>query len=100
MSNSTTIAPTGVAIQTLPVLPPELWLLIFRFATSVSIISPFEFTYHYEPFQSRHHETTTALFDAALRDKCAIVSVCRQWHALAGDMRYEDIRIRRGIAAL
>ena len=94
---STTIAPTGVA---LPRLPPELWLLIFRFATSAPIISPSEFTYHYEPFQSRHHRISTACFDATLRVKCAIVSVCRQWHALAGDMRYEDIRIRRGIAAL
>ena len=34
-----------------------------------------------------------ALSPAAPRDKCAITLVCRQWHALAGDTRYEDIRI-------
>ena len=84
-----------------PRLPPELWLLIFRFATSAPIIYS-----EYEPFQSRHHDTittTTAALsdaDAALRDKCAIALVCRQWRALAGDMRYEDIRIGHGIAAL
>ena len=54
---------------------------------------------YYEPFQLRH-ETTIALFDAAVRDRCAITLVCRQWCALAGDMRYEDIRIGRGIATL
>jgi hypothetical protein len=77
-------------------LPPELWLLIFRFASSAPIT---ESTHYYEPFQPRH-ETAIALSNAALRDKCAITSVCRQWRALFGDMRYEDIRIGRGIAAL
>ena len=96
MSTSTpTTEPTKV-----PRLPPELWLLIFRFATSAPIISPFEFAYYYEPFQSRHRRISTALFDAALRDKCAISSVCRQWHALARDTLYEDIRIGPHIAGL
>jgi hypothetical protein len=95
-----------------PRLPPELWLIIFRFATSSPIAYPpspssasdaESISYHsyYEPFQSPRHETTTiALSDAAVRDRCAITLVCRQWRALAGDMRYEDIRIGRGIAAL
>ena len=80
----------------IPRLPPELWLLIFRFATSDPIT---ESTHHYEPFRPRH-ETANALSNAALRDKCAIALVCRQWRELFGDMIYEDIRIGRGIAAL
>ena len=100
MSTITTTEPTKVGVHIVPRLPPELWLLIIRFATSAPIISPFEFAYYYEPFRSRHHEDITACFDAALRDKCAIMSVCRQWYALVGDTRYEDIRIERHIVAL
>ena len=97
---STTTEPTEVGVHTVPRLPPELWLLIIRFATSAPIISPFEFAYYYEPFQSRNHKITTALFDDALRDKCTIMTVCKQWYALVGDIRYEDIRIGRQIASL
>ncbi|KAF8492012.1 hypothetical protein F5888DRAFT_1619322 [Russula emetica] len=104
------------AVNHTPRLPPELWLIIFRFATSSPITYPppppppaaegsttssYGHSYYYEPFQSPRHETTIiALSDAAVRDRCAITLVCRQWRALAGDMRYEDIRIGRGIAAL
>ena len=102
MSTTTTTEPTKVTVgvHIVPRLPPEIWLLIIRFATSAPIISPFEFAYHYEPFRSRNHEITTALFDATLHDKCAIMSVCKQWHALVGDIRYEDIRIGRHIRTL
>src|SRR5258708_6021167 len=85
-----------------PKLPPELWLIIFRLATSSPITYPSDSEaphYYYEPFQPCY-ETITALSDVALRDRCAITLVCRQWHALAGDMRYEDIRIGHGMAAL
>ena len=80
-----------------PSLPSELWLLIFRFATTAPILPSSKS--EYEPFQPRH-ETIIALSNAALRDKCAITLVCKQWRVLAGDMRYEDIRIGRSIAAL
>lgn len=84
-----------------PRLPPELWLIIFRFATSSPITYPSPYYSYYEAFQSpRHEKMTIALSDAVVRDRCAITLVCRQWRALAGDMRYEDIRIGRGIAAL
>ena len=96
---STTIEPTEVGVH-IPRLPPEIWLLIIRFAASAPTVSPFEFAYHYEPFQSRYHEISTQLFDATLRDKCAIMSVSKQWYALAGDIRYENIRIGRHIATL
>ena len=94
-TNST--EPMTQVAEHIPRLPPELWLLIFQFATSAPITT--ESTHSHEPFQPRH-EIATALANAALRDKCAITLVCRQWRALAGDMRYEDIRIGRGIAAL
>jgi hypothetical protein len=104
MSIDTTGA-TNKAVNHTPRLPPELWLIIFRFATSSPITYPSDaestsYYCYYEPFQSRHETTTIALSNAAVRDKCAITLVCRQWRALAGDMRYEDIRIGRGIAAL
>jgi len=78
-----------------PRLPPELWLPIFRFATS----APIHTSASHEPFQCCH-ATIAALSDAALRDKCTLALVCKQWRALATDILYEDIRIGRGIAAL
>lgn len=75
-------------------LPVELWLRVFRFATS----TPISLSTHYEPFQSSHDNTT--LSDAALRDKYNLALVCKQWRLLAADMLYEDIRIGRGISAL
>ena len=90
---------TTKTVNNNPRLPPELWLIIFRFATSSPITYPpsdAESTNHYEPFQSH----IIALSDAAVSNRCAITLVCRQWRALAGDMRYEDIRIGHGIAAL
>ncbi|KAI9444622.1 hypothetical protein H4582DRAFT_2070354 [Lactarius indigo] len=78
-----------------PKLPPELWLHIFRFATS----TPTPLSSHYEPFQSCHD--STVISDAALSDKRSISLVCKQWHNLArGSILYEDIRIGSGIPAL
>ena len=94
----TTTEPTKVGVHIDPRLPPEIWLLIIRFATSAPIVSPFEFAYYYEPFRPRLRNITTELVDDALRDKCANMSVCKQWYALVGDIRYEDIRIGRHIA--
>jgi len=79
-----------------PRLPAELWLLIFRFATSAhtSISAP-----QYEPFQPCP-DTAAALSDAAVRDKCALMLVCKQWRAFVHDMLYEDIRIGPGLSSL
>jgi hypothetical protein len=79
-----------------PKLPAELWLLIFRLATSsyTSTSAP-----QYEPFQPCP-DTAAALSKAALRNKCALVMVCKQWHALVLDMLYEDIRIGPGLSTL
>ncbi|KAI0308372.1 hypothetical protein B0F90DRAFT_1813642 [Multifurca ochricompacta] len=77
-----------------PRLPVELWLHVFRFATS----APTSLSFHYEPFQSSHD--SAPLSDAALRDKCALTLVCKQWRQLAKDILYEDIRIGHGISLL
>jgi F-box-like len=90
------LIPVEPTIETFaPQLPVELWLRIFRFVTSTRIIS---LPVQHEPFQSSHDNT--ALLDAALRDKCTLTLVCKQWRLLASDMLYEDIRLGQGIAAL
>jgi hypothetical protein len=75
-------------------LPAELWLHIFRFATSTLT----SLSSRYEPFQAHHN--SAAISDAALSDKRSISLVCKQWHNLARSMLYEDIRIGHGISAL
>ncbi|KAI9455918.1 hypothetical protein BJY52DRAFT_614948 [Lactarius psammicola] len=77
-----------------PRLPAELWLHVFRFATS----TPTSLSSHYEPFQSCHD--SAAISNAALSDKRSISLVCKQWRNLARSMLYEDIRIGHGISAL
>ncbi|KAH9065570.1 hypothetical protein EDB87DRAFT_1679284 [Lactarius vividus] len=75
-------------------LPAELWLHVFRFATS----TPTSLSSHYEPFQSCHD--SAVISDAALADKRSISLVCKQWRNLARSMLYEDIRVGHGIPAL
>jgi F-box-like len=84
--------PAATETTFVPRLPVELWLRIFRFATSAPI------SVHYESFQSSHDNT--ALMDAALRDRYTLTLVCKQWGLLADDILYEDIRVGRGLAAL
>ena len=87
--------PVEPTIETfVPRLPVELWLRIFRFVTSTRI----SLHVQHEPFQSS--QDNTALLDTALRDKCTLTLVCKQWRLLASDMLYEDIRLGQGIAAL
>jgi len=88
--------PTKVA-HYVPRLPAELWLLIFRFATSTHTSTPA--TYDYDPF-GPCPDTAAALSDATLRDKCALMLVCKQWRALALDTLYQDIRIGPGLSVL
>jgi F-box-like len=84
------------ATRYVPRLPTELWLLIFRFATSAHISTSAP---QYEPFQPCP-DKAAALSDAALRDKCALMLVCKQWRALVHDMLYEDIRLSPGPSSL
>jgi len=96
MSIPTEPEPTKVAYY-VPKLPAELWLLIFRFATSAHMFTPAP--HDYDPF-GPCPDTVAALSNAALRDKCALMLVCKQWRALALDTLYQDIRIGPGLSVL
>ena len=87
------------AAYCVPRLPAELWLLIFRFATLAHTSPQTSAPYNYDAFQPCP-DTAAALSDAALRDKCVLMLVCKQWRALALDLLYEDIRIGTGHSAL
>ncbi|KAF8560142.1 hypothetical protein OG21DRAFT_31636 [Imleria badia] len=67
-------------------LPPELWILVFRWATCPSDGYPAPY---YEPFRA-----SSETFDESLKTKHALVQVCRLWRALATNFLYEDVRIR------
>ncbi|KAF8445701.1 hypothetical protein L210DRAFT_905141 [Boletus edulis BED1] len=69
-------------------LPPELWIIVFRWATYPSDGYPAPY---YEPFRA-----SSETFDEPLRTKHALVQVCRLWRALATIFLYEDVRIRCG----
>lgn len=67
-------------------LPPELWIIVFRWATYPSGGYPAP---SYEPFR-----VSSETFDEQLKTKRALVQVCRHWRALATVFLYEDVRIR------
>lgn len=73
-------------------LPPELWIIVFRWATYPSDGYPAPY---YEPFCA-----SSETFDEPLKTKRALVQVCRLWQALATAFLYEDVRIRHGWASL
>ncbi|EGN94080.1 hypothetical protein SERLA73DRAFT_188648, partial [Serpula lacrymans var. lacrymans S7.3] len=75
-------------------LPPEIWLHIFRWATSPLTSGSFALTY--EPFQIGSED----VLKATLQVRYAIVRVCWLWRALAMDLLYEDVRVRHGMQAL
>ncbi|KAG8219610.1 hypothetical protein J3R82DRAFT_564 [Butyriboletus roseoflavus] len=67
-------------------LPPELWIIVFYWATYPSGGYPAPY---YEPFRA-----SSEMFDESLKTKRALVQVCRHWRALATVFLYEDVRIR------
>jgi len=67
-------------------LPPELWIVIFRWATHPPNGYPAPY---YEPFRA-----PSEMFDEQLKTKRALVQVCRLWRAFATKFLYEDVRIR------
>lgn len=80
--------------MSLPPLPSELWLEIFRFATTTpNLIFLHATTYH--PFQvvppDKSYKYPKTEF--SFRVKAAISLVCRRWNELARDLLYEDIVI-------
>jgi hypothetical protein len=68
-------------------LPPELWINVFRWATFPPDGYPAPY---YEPF----HVPALEAFDEPLKTKRALVQVCRLWRALATTFLYEDVRMR------
>lgn len=66
-------------------LPPEVWIIIFRWATSPSDSYPAPY---YEPFRA-----LSETFDESLKTKRALVQVCRLWRAQATVFLFEDLRI-------
>ncbi|KAF8846147.1 hypothetical protein BDN67DRAFT_960831 [Paxillus ammoniavirescens] len=73
-------------------LPPEIWINIFRWATSPTAGYP---AAYYEPFRPSFEK-----FDEPLRTKRALVQVCRRWRVLASAFLYEDVRVRYGSRSL
>ncbi|KAI0362433.1 hypothetical protein OH77DRAFT_1467148 [Trametes cingulata] len=76
-------------MSTLPTLPVELWLQIFRWATLTSATSAL-YTTKYRPFDvidvhGVDHEASST--------KRALVLVCKRWRAWVTPLLYEDILI-------
>ncbi|KAJ6599324.1 hypothetical protein DFH09DRAFT_1130750 [Mycena vulgaris] len=73
--------------------PPEIWRLIFSWATS----SATSYAVDYEPFQPPREleETSRYLEQEALRlQTClALIRVCKLWRSLAEEFLYEDVRV-------
>ncbi|KAF7348603.1 hypothetical protein MVEN_01378100 [Mycena venus] len=72
-------------------LPPELWLHIYRLATSessplaVANADRFQYLSFPDPFKDIKHY---------LRDAYSFVLVCKSWNTLANEILYENIQIR------
>ena len=67
-------------------LPPEIWIIVLRWATYPPDGYPAPY---YEPFRA-----SLETFDEALKTKRVLVQVCRLWRTLATIFLYEDVRIR------
>ncbi|RDB29483.1 hypothetical protein Hypma_015939 [Hypsizygus marmoreus] len=76
-------------------LPPEIWLQIFRWATTSDREREL-ITATYTPFQP----PATDAFDPLIAVKRTLALVCRQWKRLSIEFLYEDLRISRGTHVL
>lgn len=95
-----------VKMRCLPVLPPEVWRVIFRFATEDDTrFTPIEFPAKTADTNdisflhlSHSHSDRDARLERYLRsikEKHNIVKVCRQWSIIALEVLYECIWIYR-----
>ncbi|KAK0198752.1 hypothetical protein F5146DRAFT_1020884 [Armillaria mellea] len=80
------------------VLPPELWLEIFSWATMPEGTTPYEC--NYKPFRESpaRDDRGVDLEVKALASKLSMV--CRDWHAMTTELLYKDVLINRGQNAL
>lgn len=77
--------------------PQEIWLYIFRLATSITQGHPQITKYTpFGPVRRTTAERKKRLFDT----KRAIVLVCKAWRVLAMEIMFEEIRIRHGTQGL
>jgi hypothetical protein len=76
----------------LPLLPPEIWLEIFEWATYNSNVSK-DVHMAFEPVPDGSR-------DLNLLVRVAIASVCSTWHNWIAESLYKDIEIRRDAYAL
>ncbi|KAJ7117353.1 hypothetical protein C8R43DRAFT_104852 [Mycena crocata] len=80
-----------------PCPPPEIWRLIFSFATC----SGARYVVDYEPFEppreiqetTRHLEIYRQKETLRLRTSVSLISVCKLWRMLAEELLYRDVRI-------
>lgn len=82
--------------MSVPRLPIELWLVIFRWAT-ISRITHLLCTTLYRPFQT---DTAEAVDRDAVSVKRVLVLVCKQWRLAAMDLLLEDVILHNDVATL
>ncbi|KAK0481820.1 hypothetical protein IW261DRAFT_1472600 [Armillaria novae-zelandiae] len=84
--------------STMSLLPPELWLEIFSWATMPEGTTPYEC--NYKPFRESpaRDDRGVDLEVKALASKLSMV--CRDWHAMTTELLYKDVLINRGQNAL
>ncbi|KAF8167477.1 hypothetical protein B0H34DRAFT_779213 [Crassisporium funariophilum] len=75
-------------------LPPEIWLEIFEWATYNSILQILD---GYTPFQPLPNGS---IRDPNLQTRVTLSRVCRQWRTWALHSLYQDIKIKIGMHAL
>lgn len=81
-----------------PGLPHELWLHIFRLATSNA--QYYDAELDYAAFRAIPMSDITDTIQASLDTKRALVLVCKAWRAIALEIMYETVRIRHGTGRL
>lgn len=79
--------------------PQEIWLYIFRLATSAGKEQSAEVT-TYRPFRPAEHTPGWWDQEASFNTKRAIVLVCKAWRVLTMEILYEEIRIRHSTRGL
>lgn len=79
-------------------LPQELWLHIFRLATSNA--QYYDAELDYAAFQAIPISDITDTIQASLDVKRTLLLVCKAWRAIALEIVYEVVRISHGTARL
>ncbi|KAF8060696.1 hypothetical protein FPV67DRAFT_1564063 [Lyophyllum atratum] len=88
--------------RNLPYLPPELWILIFRYATSsCSTQECFSRTVSFLSLAHSHSHLQHRLshYRAVMRRKAAMTLVCKDWYTFAQEVLFEFVWISRASEA-